>query len=118
MSYQDPASVWEAHMAPGVHWKEAYAYLGERTRTYLMTLPANKNVGTTNLATALYDGTDHFTQQRIFSGLKALAAHQLADCWSPGQPIISRIYGRDVMRTPKAWHAPKDKTCPHCGGKL
>lgn len=116
MSYQDDHATWEAHLASDVHWKEAYAYVGERARTYL--LGQASTLTTTALATALYDGPDDFTTQRVFQALQALGAHALHDCWQPGEPVTARRFGKVTTIRPKVWRSPPAKTCPHCGGNL
>ncbi len=114
MSYQDDNATWEAHLDAGVHWKEAYRYVTERARTFLLGMPGGSAVNTKALAFALYDGPNEFTTERLFQALKAQAAHDLHDCWQPGEPVMRM--GKQVR--PKVWRAPKAKTCPHCGGVL
>ena len=105
-------ALWETALAPEEPWQTAYAFVGEQARLYLINLPAGEEIGTSDFVKLLYEGSDRYTQQRVFKALKALAAHQLADCWTRAM----RNGKRDGVY--KMWHRPQAKKCPHCGGLL
>lgn len=108
MSYRCDSKAWEDAMSPAFHWRDAYATVMQMARDYLKEVKA-QGLNTAALVSALYDGEDEFTRQRIFKGLKAGAAHGLADCW---RPVEGSAFGKTVTR--KLWHAPAVVTCPHC----
>lgn len=117
MSAFIPAEIMEQSMAASVHWKAAYQVIEDSARNFLLAAPPGKTYSTKELVAGLYNGNDHFTTQRIFAALKALAAHGLKDCWEPGPALPSR-FGRAAGFS-KYWKAPPEgKRCPHCHGVL
>lgn len=116
MSAFIPAEIMEQSMAASVHWKAAYQVIEDSARNFLLAAPPGKTYTTKELVAGLYNGNDHFTTQRIFAALKALAAHGLKDCWSPGQ-AAKVSFGR-TPGAQKIWAAPAVKRCPHCNGVL
>ena len=91
----DPHSV-----GPGFHWKQAYDHVERHARAELEALPSQSRLTTTELVARLYDGQDKFVRDRVFKALKTLAAHKLADYWTPGPPMA--VYDRTVRY--KMWH--------------
>lgn len=118
MSAFIPADIMEGALAPGVHWKDAYKVVEDSTRNLLMALVPGEKLTTAQLVATLYNGNDDFTRQRIFSALKALASHGLADCWEPGFAQEGTRFGKKATITPKHWRAPPAKTCPNCNWRL
>lgn len=116
MSYQDTTAQWEAELAEGIHWREAYAFVATRAKTLLLSIPGH--ISTNALVSALYTGNDHYTRQRVYKALGAQATHSLAGWWQDGHPEVRRVMGRDQTVTPRIWRAPPAKKCPHCGGEL
>ena len=108
----------EKALAPGNHWKDAYRVVEDNARNLIAALPPWEKLNTAQLVATLYIGTDDFTRQRVFSALKALASHGLADYWEAGPPETVTRFGKEITRRPKLWRAPPPKTCPHCGGRL
>lgn len=104
----------EKALAPGVHWKDAYKFVGDAAMAVLVALPPDARLETIDLVEAIYPGERPDIDERIFRALKALAAYQLKDCWEHG-PRKER-FGKSVAA--KFWKKPIIKACPHCGGAL
>lgn len=89
-------------------------------------------LSTTELVDTLYapehargdDGT--VARKRIFSILRWLAAHDLTNYATPGEPVIRTRFGKKRAERPLVWHAPMNgatatanvRKCPHCGHVL
>lgn len=114
MSFANDDLTWEAILAPFNPARECYGILKVAVVTYLEQHRGAPPLSTIDLVEAIYSGENDQTDQRIFSGLKAMAFVELRDYWDHGP---EKTYMGRTMK-PKLWRAPPAKTCPHCGGVL
>ena len=103
-----------AAVGPGRNWMDAYDAIGGAASAILLTLKPGETLSTADLATRIYSGDDAFTIQRVFKGLKAMAANRLADSWKPGPEVVRM--GRPMR--PKLWHRPCKPVCKNCGSEI
>lgn len=124
---------WNKALAPSVPATLASDTVANEARGLFATIDGRALfLSTTELADTLYapehargeDGT--VARKRLFSILRWLAAHTMAEYATPGEPVIRVRFGKKRAERPLVWHAPMNGTtataavrkCPHCGRVL
>lgn len=115
---------WDEALAPEKQWQAAYGFVEERVKHLFDELQNPRHFATDELVEFLYPGdwargAGITARKRIYTALRALAKHGLADYCEPGPQRKLKHTGKLV--TPLIWRAPppaEPKLCPHCGGVL
>lgn len=107
-------SEWNAVLAPGIPWQDAYAAVEREARAFLVISGGQHT--TTGLVDALYPPAEMRgdagigARHRLFKALAALTSHGLQDCCTRGEARKSRR-GLRLVR-PWLWHSPRVQLQP------